>query len=134
MPNDTNMTLRDIKPLLEIPDISYYIYYGLLASIILLVVGVVFLFLKVWWERRRENMSKKYLASLKSIDWKDTKKSAYRATHYARLLATDERLLELFEQLNPMLERYKYKKEVDGIDEDTLRHYNLFVQVADESV
>ena len=80
------------------------------------------------------NLAKGYLEALKKIDWNDTKRSAYEATHYARLLATDERRKELFSQLEPMLEKYKYKKEVDAVDQDTKNKFSLYVQVADESV
>ena len=134
--NDNNLTeqLRDIKPLLEIPDSSYYIYWGLIVLISLLVLSVLFFVLKKLWDNRKINLEKGYLEALKKIDWKDTKKSAYEATHYARLLATDDRRRELFSQLEPMLEKYKYKKEVDTIDTDTRNMFNLYVQVADESV
>ena len=128
------MTLRDIKPLLEIPDSSFYVYYGLISLAVILGLSVLFFVLKLWWERRRENLAKKYLISLKSIDWKDAKQSAYQATHYARLLATDERRQRLFEELMPLLEQYKYKKEVKRVDNETLKQYNLFVQVADGSI
>ena len=33
-----------------------------------------------------------------------------------------------------MLEQYKYKKEVEEVDPDTQNKFNLYVQVADESV
>jgi len=134
--NEQNISaqLRDIKPLLEIPDSSYYIYWGLISLGILLAVGVLFFVLKKLWDNRKINLAKGYLEAIKKIDWSDTKKSAYEATHYARLLATDERRKELFSQLEPMLEKYKYKKEVDDIDTDTRNKFNLYVQVADESV
>jgi len=137
---DTNQTanineqLKDIKPLLEIPDSSYYIYWGLIDFAIFLVVAIVFFIAKKLWDNRKINLAKGYLEAIKKIDWQDTKKSAYEATHYARLLATDERRKELFSQLEPMLEQYKYKKEVDEIDQDTRNKFNLYVQVADESV
>jgi hypothetical protein len=134
--NEQNISaqLRDIKPLLEIPDSSYYMYWGLIASAILLAIGVLFFVLKKLWDNRKINLAKGYLEALKKIDWKDTKKSAYEATHYARLLATDERRKELFSQLEPMLEQYKYKKVVDALDADTHNKFNLYVQVADESI
>jgi hypothetical protein len=137
---DTNQTatineqLRDIKPLLEIPDSSYYIYWSLIDFAILLVAAVVFFVGKKLWDNRKINLAKGYLEAMKKIDWKETKKSAYEATHYARLLATDERRKELFSQLEPLLEQYKYKKEVESVDQDTLNKFNLYVQVADESV
>ncbi len=134
--NEQNISaqLRDIKPLLEIPDSSYYIYWGLITFAILLVVGILFFVLKKLWDNRKINLAKEYLEAMKKIDWVDTKKSAYEATHYARLLATDERRKELFSQLEPMLEKYKYKKEVNEVDKDTRNKFNLYVQVADESV
>ena len=134
--NENNITaqLKDIKPLLEIPDSSYYIYWGLIIFATLLVVGILFFVAKKLWDNRKINLAKGYLEALKKIDWIDTKKSAYDATHYARLLATDERKIELFSQLEPMLEQYKYKKVVDAIDQQTQNKFNLYLQVADESI
>ena len=134
--NEENLTaqLRDIKPLLEIPDSSYYIYWGVIIFGALLLAGILFFVAKKLWDNRKINLAKDYLETLKNIDWKDTKKSAYEATHYARLLATDDRKKELFSQLEPMLEQYKYKKVVGELDADTQNKFNLYVQVADESI
>jgi len=129
-----NEQLKDIKPLLEIPDNSYYLFWGLILFGVLLAVAVLFFAIKKYLEYRKANLAKKYLAKLHAINWKESKESAYTATHYARLLATDERRKELFEQLESLLEQYKYKKEVEAVDEETLKRFNLYVQVADESV
>ena len=136
MGNEQNISeqLRDIKPLLEIPDSSYYIYWGLIIFISVLVVAILFFVFKKLWDNRKVNLQKGYLEAIKKIDWIETKKSAYEATHYARLLAIDERRKELFSQLEPKLEQYKYKKEVGEIDEETQKLFNLYIQVADESV
>ncbi len=134
--NENNITaqLRDIKPLLEIPDSSYYIYWGLILFVSLSLVGLVLFFGIKVWKNRKINLEKGYLEAIKQIDWKDSKKSAYQATHYARLLANDEKRKELFAQLEPMLKQYKYKKEVENIDEESKKLFNLYVQVADESI
>ena len=129
-----NEQLRDIKPLLEIPDSSYYIYWGLIIFTSVLILSILFFILKKLWDNLKVNISKVYLVSMKKIDWKDTKKSAYEATHYARLLATDERRQTLFSQLEPMLEQYKYKKVVNEVDQETRNKFTLYVQVADESI
>jgi hypothetical protein len=126
--------LRDIKSLLEIPDSSLYLFWGLVGTGVLLLGAILYFALRKFLEHRRANLAKKYLARLKAIDWRDPKASAYAATKYARLLATDERRKELFAQLEPLLERYKYKKEVDPVDDETMKQFNLYVQVADESV
>jgi len=134
--NEDNISaqLRDIKPLLEIPDSSYYVYWGLIVFATVLGLAILFFVAKKWWDNRKTNLAKGYLSALKQIDWKDSKKSAYEATHYARLLATNERTKEIFSQLEPMLEQYKYKKTVDAIDPETRNKFNLYVQVADESI
>jgi len=134
MDNNISSQLKDIKPLLEIPDNSFYLYWGLIIFVIVLVLGVLFFVAKRLWENRKVNLAKGYLEKLKAIDWKDAKQSAYEATHYARLLATDERRKNLFSQLEPMLEQYKYKKEVETVDRDTQNKFNLYVQVANESI
>ncbi len=129
-----NTELKDIKPLLEIPDNSYVIFWGLILFAAVLFLVVLFFAVKKFLEHRKANLAKKYLARLQAIDWKESKESAYTATHYARLLATDERRKELFAQLEVLLEQYKYKKEVDSVDKKTLKQFNLYVQVCDESV
>ena len=134
--NEQNLSaqLKDIKPLLEIPDSSFYVYWGLISLVSVLVFGVLFFVLKKLWDNRKVNLAKGYVQTLKEIDWSESKKAAYEATHYARLLATNERKKELFSQLEPLLEQYKYKKEVSDIDDETRKHFNLYVQVADESL
>ena len=133
---EQNLTaqLKDIKPLLAIPDNSFYFYWGLIVLAALLALVLVYFLVNKFWKQRKINLAKGYLEKLKAIDWKDPKQSAYEATHYARLLATDERRKELFSQLEPLLEKFKYKKKVEEIDQDTLNRFNLYVQVADESV
>jgi len=134
--NENNITsqLKDIKPLLEIPDSSYYIYWGVIIFAVLLLLSILFFIIKRVWENRKINLAKGYLEKIKSIDWQDTKKSAYDATYYGRLLATDGRRKELFSQLEPMLEQYKYKKVVNTIDSETENKFNLYVKVVDESI
>jgi len=126
--------LRDIKPLLEIPDSSYYLFLALiLVGFVVLFVLLMFLF-KKFWTNRKVNMKKVYLEALKNLDWSETKKSAYLATELGRKLATEERTEEIYNQLLPLLEAYKYKKEVPMIDDETLKQYNLLVHVLDESI
>ena len=134
--HDQNLSsqLKDIKPLLEIPDNSFYIYWGEIILAILLGLAILYFIGKKMWEKRKINLAKGYVEKLKAIDWKDPKKAAYDATHYARLLATDDRRKELFSQLEPLLEKFKYKKQVEDVDQDTLNRFNLYVQVADESI
>jgi len=127
--------LRDIKPLLEIPDSSYYIFLGLIALVFLLVVSFVYLLVKKFWKKRKVDMQKVYFEQFKNLDWSQTKQSAYEATELGRKLTVEnERAKEIYEQLVPMLEPYKYRKEVPTLDDETLKQYNLLVHIIDESI
>lgn len=127
--------LRDIKPLLEIPDSSYYLYIGLITVGILVILGLLFFVVKKFWDGRKENMKKKDFERLKMVDWSDSKQASYEVTLLGRaLIEVDPRVEEIYSQLLPMLEAYKYRKEVPSMDDETLKQYNLLVHVIDESI
>jgi len=127
--------LRDIKPLLEIPDSSYYIFMALVflgISFLLMIIGLL---LKKFWKKKKVDMQRVYFYHFKNLDWTDVKHSAYEATKLGRVLTSkNERAKEIYEQLVPMLETYKYKKKVSKVDEKTLKQYNLLVHIIDESL
>jgi len=126
--------LRDIKPLLEIPDYSYVMFILLSLFLLSILLGLVFFFGKKFWQNRKVNMRKVYFERLKSVDWNNTKKAAYEVTFFGRALATEPRVEEIYRQLLPMLERYKYRKEVPMIDAETMKQYTLLVHIVDESI
>ena len=126
--------LRDIKPLLEIPDTSYYIYLAIVGVLAILVLSIIYFVIKKFILNRKESQAQKYLRQLKRIDWSDAKSSAYLVTYLGRELATDNRSKEIYTQLLPMLEKYKYRAKVPSVDDETLRQYELLVHVLDESI
>ena len=127
--------LRDIKPLLEIPDNTYYIFMALVFLGIAFLFLMVGLLVKKFWKKKKVDMKQVYFKRLKSLDWRNTKQSAYEATELGRILTLDdERGREIYEQLVLRLEAYKYKKEVPSLDEETLLQYNLLVHIINESI
>ena len=126
--------LRDIKPLLEIPDNSYYIYLAIVGVLAILVLSIIYFLVKRFILNRKESQEQKYLKRLKSIDWSDAKSSAYLVTYLGRKLAKDSRSKEIYSQILPLLEKYKYRAEVPSVDDETLKQYELLVHVLDESI
>jgi hypothetical protein len=127
--------LRDIKPLLEIPDSSYYLFLALVFLGIALLIVIIGLLIKKFWKKKKIDMQKVYFHHFKNLDWTNVKASAYEATYLGRKLTFEnERAKEIYEQLVPMLESYKYRKEVPILDEETLKQYNLLVHIIDESI
>ena len=127
--------LRDIKPLLEIPDGSYYLFLALVFLGIALLLVIVGVLVKKFWRKKKVDMQKVYFHAFKNLDWTNVKQSAYEATELGRILTFEnEEAKEIYLELVPMLESYKYRKEVPMLDEETLKQYNLLVQTIDESI
>ena len=126
--------LKDIKPLLEIPDSSYYIYLAIVGVLAILGLSIIYFLVKRFILNRKESQEQKYFKRLKSIDWSDAKSSAYLVTYLGRKLAKDKRAKEIYSQILPMLEKYKYRAQVPPVDDETLRQYELLVHVLDESI
>jgi len=126
--------LRDIKPLLEIPDSSYELLMGGLGIALFLALLALFFIVRKLLINREIDMRKVYFEEFKNIEWFDSKKASYRVTYLGRLLATEPRTKEIYSQLIPMLDAYKYKKNVPTVDSKTLQQYNLLVHVIDESI
>ncbi|KIM10058.1 MAG: hypothetical protein KU38_08200 [Sulfurovum sp. FS08-3] len=122
-------TLRDIKPLVDIPDSSIYIYWALIGVGVVLGLLLLSFVLRKLLSLRKENKRKIYIQKLHAIDFKEAKQSAYEATHYGRLVAQSDREKEIYSQLLPYLERYKYRKIVEKVDSDTQKQFRLFLQV-----
>ncbi len=126
--------LRDIKPLLEIPDYSYYLFLGGAFLLLFLALLALFFLVKKMWRERSVDLKQRYFQALKNVDWENAKKASYQVTFLARKLCEDDRSKEIFSQLLPMMEPYKYKKKVPSVDIETLKQYNLLVHVIDEQL
>jgi len=129
-----NAELRDIKPLLEIPDYSYAVFIALALFMFSIILILLYVFFRKFWLNRKKDMKKVYFQRLKNVDWRHTKQAAYEVTYFGRLLVDEPRVEEIYKQLVAMLEPYKYKKEVPLADEETLKQYDLLVHVIDETL
>lgn len=119
--------LHDIKPLLEIEEYSFYYFIGIVTVVTLIVLGVAYLLYKHFRTKNRFNIRKEHLQLLKNIDLKETKKAAYQLTEYGATFQNDsERHQKTYHDMLDRLEKYKYKKNVDDFDSETLRIIELY--------
>lgn len=130
MNEDKLSKLHDIKELEKIPDNSIFIFSILLFLTILILLVITFFIIKIFKNRKKSDR-KKYYELLKNIDFNDSKKSAYAITKYARLLANNEREKKLCEELIEELEKYKYKKNVDNINNTIKIKHSVFMDSLD---
>lgn len=127
-------TLRDIKPFIMPSDHSLYLF---VTTLIVALLLALYLFKKAYTYAQRHcsiDCERYYYNRFIAIDWSKPKEASYLATRYGLALAKDRRRRELFYQLRERLDRYKYEKESTKVDEETIRYYNLYKQVCDESL
>lgn len=121
--------LKDIKPLVEIPDYSLYLLVALiviLAIIILLIAWRIFGYFK---NRSKKSKKERALKILEAIDLQDTKATAYAITRYGKYLATEDRTKEIYKNLISKLEKHKYRKETEPFEQETIDYFHLFLEV-----
>jgi hypothetical protein len=121
--------LRDIKPLVTIPDYSFYLYLVTIISVTLGVAAIIYMLIS-FFSRTKEDRRKVIIKKLESIDLNDSKRVAYTFTKYGKELIKDESSYKIYSELIRRLAKYKYKKEVEGLDEESLEYIKLFLKVA----
>ncbi|MDB2562108.1 hypothetical protein N9X61_00740 [Sulfurimonas sp.] len=127
-----DIPLHDIKPIVEIQEYSFYYLLGLIA-IGILVLGAFIYLLYIWYKKRTAfNLRKHHLELLKELNFTDTKATAYAITSYGLTFKNDSlRHTEMFGNINERLEAYKYKKNVDVFDDETLGYIEVYKDMLD---
>lgn len=127
-----DIPLHDIKPLVEVPDNSLMIIIILTA----LILTLIFVPLMLWaWKKLKKvkeiNLRKVYLEKIHHIDTNNAKQAAYEISEYARHIVSSDKERSLLEELDNRLSQYKYKKSVEKLDDETLGHFRVFLEVLD---
>ncbi len=125
-----DLKIHDIKPLVEIPDYSLYIFILLVTVVSVIILSLIYFIYKII-RNKEPSLKKNSLEILKTLDLNDTKTSAYSITYHGRVVATAPRERKLFEELTSRLEEYKYKKEINSFDEETLHQLEIFMEAID---
>lgn len=112
-----DIKINDIKELVDIPDYSLYIYMFLWIIASLIIFILLFILIR-YFLTRKKNKKKEYYSILKNLDLSDSKKAAYTITKYARLISQSDREKKLAYELIEELELYKYKKDVEPLNDD----------------
>lgn len=129
---DYDIPLHDIKPIVDVHEYSLYYFLGISGVVFLLACGTLYLIYLWLKKRKRFNLRAEHKKLLGEVDLRDAKKAAYTITSYGATFKDDTpRHVEMFKNLTQRLEAYKYKRVVDGIDEETLGYYELYKGMCD---
>ena len=125
-----DLKIHDIKGLVEIPDFTQYLYMALWVLGIVFFFVIIFFIFRYFYNKNR-NQRKNYYKILKELDLSNAKKSAYTISKYSRLLVSNEREQKLCEELIEALDNYKYKKEVEPLNDEVKIHFGRFMDNID---
>jgi len=129
-----DIPLHDIKGLVEVPDNSFILLMIIVVVLGLVIFSVLGVFIYKFYNKNRSlNLRKVYLQKIHEVNIQDAKTAAYEISLYGRLLAQSDREIEMLDSLDQRLQKYKYKKDVEKLDDDTLSYYQLFLEVVDAS-
>ena len=132
MQQTQTIQLHDIKTIVEVEEYSRYYLFGVTLLVLLVVIAMVYLAIKWFKSKNKYNQRKDYFKVLKTLNLKDTKKTAYAITFYGSCFKDDSpRHTEMFKNLTQRLEPYKYKKEVKSLDKETLGYIELYKEMID---
>jgi hypothetical protein len=120
--------MRDIRPIVDVPDHSLWLFAALIAGALLLLAVLV-----LWFLRRRKKRldprREEALRRLNSLDFTDTKSAVYDFSLLGHYVATPE-TESTFRELLAELETYKFKKEVPPLDAALKAKMQNFIEEA----
>ncbi|MCJ8326923.1 MAG: hypothetical protein MJK08_07455 [Campylobacterales bacterium] len=123
--------IHDIKDITTIPDYSLYILIFICLFVLFILIVLIFLFYKYYKNRSKVNKRKDYFRILENLDLTNTKESAYLISKYSFILCKSIREKKLMEEINEILEDYKYKKDVKKFPKEFIAKYELFLESID---
>lgn len=122
--------LNDIKELEKIPDNSFFIFLALVLVFMILLILIIFSLIK-FIKNKKPNQKKVYYKILEDINFENPKEFAYTFTKYSKFLISNDREKKLANELIEELEKYKYKKVVENLDEEIKAKYKIFMESLD---
>ena len=127
-----DIPIHDIKSIVEVNEYSLYYLIGVSIVSVLVVGGLLYLTYKWLQKRNQYSQRKEHYKLLHSIDLSDTKKAAYAISLYGSTFKDDgERQTGMYKNITQRLDQFKYKKDVEKFDEETLGYIELYKGMID---
>jgi len=123
-----SLPLKDIKPIVDVPDHSLWLLVALVTAALLLIAALAFWALRL----RRGRIDRKRMEALRrldALDYGDTKAAVYDFSllgHFVVTPATEGAFASLLDDLEP----YKFRATVPALDEALKQRLQAFVKEA----
>lgn len=118
--------LKDIKPIVDIPDNSLLIMIGF-VFVLIVISTLLYLLFKKPKRRKKPSFKEIKLKELKELDFSDDKEVAYKFTTDAVHFLNEENK-NSYEQIVQKLQPYKYKKDIPAMDKSLKEEIKEFIR------
>lgn len=123
----SDIALHDIQPLMGVNEYSLYFLLGYIALAMLFLILLVYILFYLYKKRKRVNVRKQYKEAIESLNLDETKKAAYMISSYGVCFKDDSaQHQETYGDLIKRLSQYKYKKNIEAFDSETLECIQIY--------
>jgi len=119
--------LKDIKPIVEVHDMS--LYYLIAIITLILAIGIFIAYKYFTRIKKSKKPTAKQIAfeKLKKLDYSHTKEVVY-CFSVEGFLFVNEKNKEQFQSLEKELENFKYKKDVENLPQKLIQEIKNFIK------
>ena len=119
--------LRDIKPIVMIPDYSLYYLFALIAFVLVLIAIIIYKYKSKIRKTKQPSEKELLLEKLNNLDYTNTKEIAYSFSVDCKQFL-DEQNQEKYDAIEKQLIQYKYKKEVEPLSKELEQNIKEFIK------
>ena len=132
-PNVQNMMqnslsqLKDIKPIIDVPDNSLLILSAIVSTLVILIIFLLFKYVTKIRKTKKPTPKQMAFKKLQHLDYKNTKDVVYSFSVDGYLFVNEKNKTQ-FDIIEKELERYKYKKDVESLSNDLIEKIKDFIK------
>lgn len=119
--------LKDIKPIVEVHDMSLYYFITIIALIVSIVIFAAYKYITRVRKTKKPTQKQIVFKKLKSLDYTNTKEVVYSFS-IDGFLFVNEKNKEQFEKIEKELENFKYKKDVEDLPKELIEDIKKFIK------
>ncbi len=123
------LALKDIKDIVVVPDYSLYILLGIVGLVLLIIAFLLYKYFTRIKKSKQLSTKAIVLKKLKALEFtkENTKEIVYSFSTDGYLFV-NEKNKEKFEELERVLEKFKYKKDVLFLPEELQQEIKKFIK------
>jgi len=119
--------LKDIKDIVEVTDYSLYQLIAIVITFLLILIVTTYLYKNRITKTKQPSKKQLALKRLKELDFTNTKDVVYSFSLDGYIFVNESNQ-EKFNQIEKELEQYKYKKDIQPLEQNIITQIKEFIK------